>query len=331
MADNLSIDITVIVPVYNVEPYLSKCVDSLLNQTISGYEIILVDDGSTDHSGAICDRYAASHPHLVRVIHQQNKGLSAARNTGIEASQAQILSFVDSDDWVEPFFLEILYNNLIKANADLSCCGLVDDYDNGKINIAYSLDTITLTSSEAFQHTLLNPQFYGYACNKLWRKDYLNNLRFDTALRSAEDMDFTVKYLPRISKAVHNSTPLYHYRKRIGSMTGEFAFSPTKLSVLEVNRRLIEVYGRFVPELLDIVISNFVKTNLNILGRMKISGHRDDNLKAHLKQNISQYWRSVMRSKSVSLSTKMNMWLTRLSPGGMLRAKQAILKRKYHS
>ncbi|MGN0223110.1 MAG: glycosyltransferase family 2 protein, partial [Muribaculaceae bacterium] len=284
-----------------------------------------------DHSGTICDEYAATHPQLVRVIHQQNKGVSAARNVAISTSESEFITFVDGDDWVEPSYLYTLYEGATLTKADLSCCGL--SYDSNEDVISTSVENCfnSLTREEAFRRILLDSQFYGYGFNKLFRRSLVADLRFDESLKMSEDMWFVVSYATKIRKAAFNSSQLYHYRMRAGSATADFKYSDKFLTGLEVNRRLIDVYGQYAPQLLDIVISNFVKTNLNILGRMKISGHRDDNLKARLKQNIAQYWRTMMRSKFVSLSTKLNMWMTRLCPGGMLRAKQLVLKRKYHS
>lgn len=324
------VEISVIVPVYNVETYLEKCINTLLALKGESYEIILVDDGSKDQSGALCDKYARLVPEKVRVIHQQNMGLSSARNTGIEAAKGKYITFVDSDDWVEPGFLDILYGNIIHTGADLSCCGIIYDSTEGQIPIYCSNENVAMNRRKLFEHILLDPQFYGYACNKMYNKARIGSMRFDTTLRSAEDMDFTVRYACNCSKAVFNKTQLYHYRQRLGSMTGEFAYTPVKLSVLTVNKRLIDIYSIHAPEYRDKVIANFVKTNMNIIGRMGISKHKDSKLKTELKSNIGKYWLDVMKSPQLSLGLKANMLITRWCPTMMLKAKQFILKRKYH-
>ena len=124
--------VSVIVPVYKVENYLKKCVNSLINQTLKDIEIILVDDGSPDSCGKICDEYAKNDSR-VKVIHKQNEGLSEARNVGIMAAKSPYIGFVDSDDYVAEDMYEMLYENLIKTNADVSVCGLYDCYSNKKI------------------------------------------------------------------------------------------------------------------------------------------------------------------------------------------------------
>lgn len=121
-------EISIIVPVYKVEPYLRKCVDSILAQTFTDFEVILVDDGSPDNSGKICDEYA-SKDSRVRVIHKKNGGLSSARNAGIDVARGKYLGFVDSDDYIEKDMYELLYDNIVKEQADLSICGIYDVYE----------------------------------------------------------------------------------------------------------------------------------------------------------------------------------------------------------
>ena len=120
--------VTVIVPVYNVEQYLRRCIDSILAQTFGDLELILVDDGSADSSGVICDAYAEKDSR-VKVIHQKNSGVSAARNTGLDAAEGEYIAFVDSDDHVDPDYLAAL----LQTKADLVICGAILQKDNGEI------------------------------------------------------------------------------------------------------------------------------------------------------------------------------------------------------
>lgn len=124
--------ISIIVPVYNVEKYLEKCVRSILAQTFTDFELILVDDGSPDSSGAMCDQFA-EQDQRVKVIHKENGGLSDARNAGIEIATGEYLGFVDSDDYIADDMYELLYTNIVKEDADLSICGIYDVYE-GRAN-----------------------------------------------------------------------------------------------------------------------------------------------------------------------------------------------------
>ena len=121
--------ISVIVPVYNVEQYLERCVDSIINQTYKNLEIILVNDGSTDNSGQLCDELAKKDDRI-RVIHKKNGGLSDARNVGIDEAESELIGFIDSDDYIDEDMYELLINNMKNANADLSMCGHFDVYNN---------------------------------------------------------------------------------------------------------------------------------------------------------------------------------------------------------
>lgn len=120
-------EISIIVPIYNVAQYLHKCVDSILAQTFTNFEVILVDDGATDNSGAICDAYAEQDSR-VKVIHKVNGGLSDARNAGIEVAQAPYLGFIDSDDYISREMFQLLHDDIVREQADLAICGIYDVY-----------------------------------------------------------------------------------------------------------------------------------------------------------------------------------------------------------
>ena len=124
--------VSVIIPVYNVEKYLHQCLDSVLNQSYKNLEIILVDDGSTDRCGEICDLYAHRDPRI-KVFHQENKGLSRARNTGLSQVCGKYITFIDSDDWLKTDAIEIMYTNLIKFGAKICGVGFYQVYENGRL------------------------------------------------------------------------------------------------------------------------------------------------------------------------------------------------------
>ena len=124
--------ISIIVPVFNVKNYIEKCILSLINQTYENIEIILVDDGSSDGSEIVCDKFQSKHKNTIKVIHQKNQGLSVARNVGLENASGEFVCFVDSDDYVEPTMLETLFNSLSFANADISICSFFEENENNK-------------------------------------------------------------------------------------------------------------------------------------------------------------------------------------------------------
>lgn len=193
--------LSVIVPVYNVEKYLAECVDSLLNQTLSDMEIFLVDDGSKDSSGAICDRYAKEYPDKVKCLHIDNGGQGRARNFALPMAQGEYLGFVDSDDWVLPDMYEKLCRRADETGADIAACDFLERFDDG-------------TEREvpgAFQDHLLS--FAGSCCNKVFRASLVNGLRFPEERLWYEDFYFSAVMLIRAKRTEYLREPLYIYRR----------------------------------------------------------------------------------------------------------------------
>lgn len=211
--------VSIIVPVYNVENYIRECVDSLLIQTYKTIEIILVDDGSTDKSGLVCDEYLKID-RRVKVIHQSNHGVSYARNAGIDASKGAYITFVDSDDYVDKKYIEKLIYPFLNSNCDISMCGvefvgdLQDKYNmlipkNGEFNRNEIL--LEMVSSEV-------SMCYVISCAKLYKRKLFNNIKFPTGKRHEDD--YTTYRLIALSDFISVvGEPLYIYRQRNGSYT----------------------------------------------------------------------------------------------------------------
>ncbi len=320
--------ISIIVPVYNVEEYLHKCVDSLLCQTYEHIEVILVDDGSTDGSGKICDEYAVLSSH-VRVIHTENRGLSAARNKGLEEARGTYIGFVDSDDWVEVEMYAVLLRNMVMSKADISCVGVKSDYNDGRDQLKKT-DAVTECNTEELLYAVIeNQNVYGYVCNKLFKRELLQGLEFNKALRSCEDLEFTVRYAAACKRGIYTESELYHYRQRSTSMTGEMGYSDRKLSILDAYEAIIPIYQKYCPNCMYILSRNYLKINLNILGRMRRSHYRNDDVHRRLRKNIEETYCKVMEDPHNSKAVRLNIWISKRFPGFSLWAKQTILK-KHH-
>lgn len=211
--------ISVIVPVYRVEKYLPACIDSILNQTFTDFELILVDDGSPDRCPAICDE-AAERDARVRVIHQANAGLSAARNAGIEAAHGAWLSFVDSDDYIAPHFCEKLYQTAQRTNADCVMCSVQNVDESGKlIDSALMRVADEVKTGQEVLRKIGRDDVTPYltAWNKLYRRKLFNTLRYPAG-RQNEDVFVFAELFCQVQRAVCVAEPLYFYRKRIGSI-----------------------------------------------------------------------------------------------------------------
>lgn len=212
--------VSVILPIYGVEKFLPACLASLQAQTFTDYELILVDDGSPDESGRICDEWAETHPNT-RVIHQQNQGLSGARNTGIAAARGQYLAFVDSDDLVRPAFLQTLYELCEQNHADMALCGVEDVAENGA---ALPQPVFSLPQPGCYSGRALLDQFYSagaqsytVAWNKLYRRELWHTLRYPPG-KLHEDDAVAHRLFFAAETVCCSAEPLYCYRLRQGSI-----------------------------------------------------------------------------------------------------------------
>lgn len=211
--------ISIIIPVYNVQNYLSQCIDSVVNQTYSNLQIILVDDGSTDSSGTICDEWEKKDSRI-RVIHKENGGLSDARNIGMNIATGDYIAFVDSDDVIHPRMYEFLLAALMQTEADVAICHEEVFYEDSYQVTSYSNYTIegieTLQElKKHFMEVWTGP--INFAWNKLYKKEVIGSLRFPKG-RYLEDIWFSVEALSRVSKVVWIEEKLYGFRQRQGSI-----------------------------------------------------------------------------------------------------------------
>jgi glycosyltransferase involved in cell wall biosynthesis len=208
--------ISIIVPIYNAEKELNKCLESILSQTYQNFELILIDDGSSDNSKIICDYYEKKDSRI-KVFHKQNEGVSIARNIGLEMSSGKYIGFIDSDDWVDSSMYEILYNTIITENADISLCSYVKEYKDDKQKVVkYNKKEVSNTyeSIEKF----LNGKFGGCVWNKLFKKSIIVK-NFDKSLAIGEDSLFLYYTLKNAQKVVCLPQELYHYYVRNDSAT----------------------------------------------------------------------------------------------------------------
>ena len=209
--------ISVIVPVYNVEKYLSKCVDSILGQTHRDLEIILVDDGSSDGSPRICEEYAKSVGANIRCIRQKNGGVAAARNTGLAAASGDYIHFVDSDDWLEPNMYEELLKVSAREDADYVSCSCFLDFENGKVDVkGYNDSEIRFMTVNEYFGNYLKGEFFLTVWNHICKRDVCANIRFperDVA-HFCEDGLTAIPTLLNAKKIAYLGIPLYHYYQR---------------------------------------------------------------------------------------------------------------------
>lgn len=223
--------ISIIVPVYNVEQYLPRCIDSILNQSYQNLELILVDDGSPDNSGQICEDYAVLDKRIV-VVHQKNGGASAARNHGLEIATGDLIGFVDSDDFIHPDMYRVLHQALVLDDADIAQCTFVNVENSemkapGLIQPSEIIDKMEALRRISYEY----PLFYVVVWNKLYRRSIFEQIRFPLS-KMYEDEFVSLKLFFEAKKISVVNTPLYYYyQSPVSVMRG--SFSPKKLQYIE--------------------------------------------------------------------------------------------------
>ncbi len=210
--------ITIIVPVYNVGPYLCQCLDSIIHQTYKQLEILLIDDGSQDESAAICDSYAEKDERI-RVFHNENKGVSATRNFGLEEAKGEYVGFIDSDDWIEPDMYEVMLKEMEENGADVCICGFA--YEGRKTGTVTFSSRTVMTGKDSLA-ALVSRKIACFVVNKLYRRTVLDSVSFPD-MRCFEDTSFMHEVLNNAKTVVMTNSVLYHYRKSDQSLTATYS------------------------------------------------------------------------------------------------------------
>ena len=225
--------ISIIVPVYNVERYIRKCLESILIQTFKDFEVIIIDDGSTDSCPNICDEYAKKDSRF-NVIHKKNGGLSSARNAGLDAASGQYIALIDSDDWIATNMLEILYHNLINFKADISQCEFVktkSEYDLGPVPYSNEQPMILTGKEMVSKFHDKNAIKYSIVCNKIYKAQLFHGIRFPVG-KIHEDEFVNYKVVFRAKRVNCSKQKMYYYRQHASSIMAN-KLNLSKLNGLE--------------------------------------------------------------------------------------------------
>lgn len=209
-------EVSIVVPVYNVEAYLPQCLESIRNQSFTDWECFLVDDGSTDKSGQICEEFAGRDSRF-KVIHKENGGLSSARNAALPHLNGNFVAFVDSDDWVEPSYLSVMIDLAQKNNADIVQTGYKKDFNGFSRKKPLTRSEKIIEGEELYSELLKNSMIPSFMWNKLFRKEVITE-KFPQG-KAYEDFQALNNWIPQISRIVVSPEMTYHYRMRKGSIT----------------------------------------------------------------------------------------------------------------
>ena len=256
------IKFSVIVPVYNAEEYIVRCIESILNQTCSDLELILIDDGSPDNCGAICDEYATKDSRI-KVFHQNNGGVCAARNTGIDHAVGEYISFVDSDDYLESNALEILYEDIVAHNADISCALMVGDSNQDVSNLESGMYEVW-KEKKALKNALSDNRFTYSSCAKLFKRDLIGTTRFEVGRKIHEDSFFVFCCFFKQPTVVVRNVGLYNYFNNPDSAS-HAEFSEKFFDILYFANKKKEMASEHFPEFQAEINNAIVKANLAML------------------------------------------------------------------
>lgn len=300
--------VSIVVPVYNVDKYLDKCINSIINQEYKDLEIILIDDGSTDESGKKCDLWAKKD-NRIRVIHKENGGLSDARNVGIDNAKGYYISFIDSDDFISEQYIQELYENIINTESDISICNPYYYYeqdDNTKIVERYKIkiDRIVGNSIDMTKVLLYQKYFDTSAWGKLYKTElFKKNKIYYPKGKLYEDIATTYKVFLKAKKIVFINKNLYFYRQRSDSIMSS-KFNKKEMDYINNAQEMMKDLSQLNIEMINkAAISRFLSTNFAIYRKIPNSKSYTNEIKK-IKDNIKKYRKIVLLDKNSRLKNR---------------------------
>ena len=310
--------VTIIVPVYKVEKYIRKCLDSIVAQTYNNLEVILVDDGSPDRCGAICDEYADKYP-MFSVIHQENQGQAAARNNAVRVARGEYIAYIDSDDFVTDDYVEYLVRIQQEHNADIAIAGFYYLYEGSNPQLSTNDGkTIVMTPEEALTRMNYNRGFGA----TLWAKLYRKQLILDHPLpigKLYEDLATIYKYIGDSEKIVYSSKKIYYWLQREGS-TMRSAFDERQMAGIEAAAAQLEYTQRRFPTAVPAAKARYMGKIMELMA-LALSSSNNKAIYQVLKEKMI-YYKEVISDPKVKKSIKVRMAAART---GYLSAKLVFM------
>ena len=298
--DSENVVVSVIVPVYNVESYLSECVESVRNQTHRLLEIILVDDGSTDNSGNLCDKYLEKDDRI-KVIHKLNGGLSSARNVGIQNASGEFIAFIDSDDWIENTMIQRLLTSCLESGSLLSMCGSYVAFSKENIKVRKCPSKTECLSLKEFWSKLLRTTEGDFiSCDKLYHRSLWENYKFPEG-KIYEDIRVLYKVIEQTNLISAVAEPLYYYRIRSTAITA--TFNPQAMELADVGAEIREYIDAKYPDLAKLSLGFYIKEVCDVITIIENQNKeiRDKYKKEQklLKQILKRYFLNICLSNDI--------------------------------
>ena len=309
--------LSIIVPVYNVKSYLKKCVESIINQTYTNLQIILVDDGSTDGSQDICDEFAQRDSRIV-VIHKENGGLSTARNVGRDRAKGVYIAFVDSDDWLEPNMYEALISQLEKHEADIVACSFYECKGDGKKAVGDSKNIRVIDTEEIF---INKNQLRFLVWNKVFRRSFVEEMRFVPG-QVYEDFHFCRQVFLKTKKLVYLDVPFYNYRiSRPGNTNS--SFKPGRMCIFGEFDALINDLAELHYDKARVAMIIYALEFYRRLYKEAYELNGGENAKAIIRKNFVNYY-NICRKENIKIAKGLHLFY--LFPN--IDAKRTITRQK---
>ena len=263
--------LSIIVPVYKVEQYLHKCIDSILSQTFTDFELILIDDGSPDRCGKICDEYAAKDDRII-VIHQKNQGVSAARNAGLDIARGEYIGFVDSDDWIEPIMYESMLLDTYKE-FDIVTVG-AKSYEDNNVRVILAIDSV-FDQEELLSELIAQPnRIGGGVVNKIFKKSILKNVRFPAGITMCEDRLFLFDAYSNAGSCRSLPLPMYSIVARKGSSLRTNTVEPL-YAIVHGDKLLLRMYRKHRQNMLPYAIDKYMQECMYYITAIRKLGTRN--------------------------------------------------------
>ena len=291
--------VSILVPVYNVESYLSQCLDSLINQTYNNLQIVLIDDGSKDNSWSIMQDYATKD-NRIEIYHQENVGVATTRNNLLEKIKGEYVLFVDSDDWIELDMVEFLINKVKETKSDVVTCGNV--INDTPVSSEYNHKI--LLRNEAIERFLYHIEFRGSLWNKLVKTSLFHNCKFHCGISLGEDALFCWHFLQYADKVLFTDRQLYHYRMNKDSICHS-SFGPKKLSAHIAWEQICDETTKWWPQYLQIAQARHCIEDVLLLRDAAHSGYKNKNDIRMLQKSISKTLTSIFKVNITSLRMKL--------------------------
>lgn len=317
--------VSVIIPVYNAEKYLRKCIEQISSQTYTNTEIILVDDGSSDNSLSICREYSAKDSRI-RVFTKENAGVSSARNMGMDEATGQWIMFLDSDDWLENNAIEKLVTTASDNEADVVLFEYSVDYPDGR-SVVHQHKNLEgkMSIQNAVYHTISGTN--RFAWSKFYKREFVSSTRFDENIHHGEDTLFACLVMAKCKSAYFLANPLYRYVQSEGSATRKTYFNKRLLSGKEAYLRLIDLCKEKFPQLTDTTVSYYLEILMIIIMDMYKDKKGNKNHIKEFTSEIRKNKKTVVRCSNCSKSTKIKVSLCSLHPTLMVWFRRLTQKR----